>query len=128
MSITSEIVTKSETVLMQIFDEHKMELLEKDSDYIIQSVCGSSDHGPLTKQQMAIHNKINPAVHEICDMLKIEGQDTEQKQAILFIIRLMIVMKILFMIELFKNNRNQKLTHKNNIKETLEEMETFGHA
>ena len=128
MSITRAILKESDTTLLRIFDEYKMELLDKDSDYIIYSVCGSSEKGPLTKQQMAIHNHINPAINKMCDLLRIEELSEERKQTIRFVIRLMVALKILFMMEVFKNVRNQDLVHKGNIQETLEKMETLGHA
>jgi hypothetical protein len=128
MSTSGAILTVSENTLIQIFHEHKLELLEKDSGYIIESVYGARENGPLTEQQRAIHNKINPIVNKIYDMLKLKKETAEQKQTLQFFIRLNLVLKILLMIELFKNNSDQKSAHKNRIEKTLEEMEACGHA
>ena len=43
MSTTRAILKESENTMMQIFDEHRLELLDKDADYIIHSVCGLSE-------------------------------------------------------------------------------------
>jgi hypothetical protein len=128
MSISDEILKIIDNTLLQIFIEHKLALLENDPGYVIQSVCGPNEREPLNQEQMTIHNQINPAIHKIYDMLKIEKLSREQKQTILFFIRFMMVLKILFMIELYKNNRHQKSAHKNKIKNKLEEMEACGHA
>jgi hypothetical protein len=125
MSTTRAIMARSEDTLLQIFNDHKMELLDKDADYIIYSVCRSNGNGPLTKEQMDIHDKINPAINKIYDLLEIKNLSREQQQTILFIIRFMMALEMLFMMEFFKNKRNQELEHKKNM---LEEMKTIGHA
>ncbi len=128
MSTTRAILKESENALMQIFDEPRLELLDKDADYIIHSVCGLSEKGCITKQQIDIHNRINPAVVKIYDMLKLDKQTAEQEQSTMFIIRLTMVLKMLLMMELFRNRINQRSKLNNIRQKELEEMEAFGHA
>ncbi len=128
MSTTRAILKESENTLMQIFDEHRLELLDKDADYIIHSVCGLSQRGCLTKQQIDIHNKVNPAIVKIYEMLKLDKQTVEQEQSIMFIIRLTMVLKMLLMMELFRNRINQRNNLENTRQKELEEMEACGHA
>jgi hypothetical protein len=125
LSMARNILTRSEVALVQIFNDHKMNLLDKDADYIIYSVCRSDGIGPLTKEQMDIHDKINPAINEIYDLLKIENLSQEQQQTIMFIIRFMMAVEMMFMMELFKNKRNQELAHD---RIALEGMKAVGHA
>jgi hypothetical protein len=128
MATTLAILTKSETILNRIFNDHKMELLGKDPGYVIYSVFGMNEKGPLTEEQAVIHGKIDPVISSMIDMLEIEHLAANRKMAILFIVRMMMVHKLLFMMELFKNTTNQQSTHKQNRQQTLEEMDTLGHA
>lgn len=128
MSHTRAILEISEKALLRIFDNHKQELLDKDRNYIIESICGTTGHGPLTEQQKAIHNQVSSAINGIYDLLRIDVLPQEQQQTILFIVRYMIVMKIMFMIELLKNKMNGKPDHQTSSMESLEEMKVLGHA
>jgi hypothetical protein len=102
--------------------------LDKDPIYIISSVCGLDKRGPLTDQQRAIYDKIMPSVNGIFEVLRIKNLPEEQKAAILFIIRLLIVFKIMFMMELFKNKRTRIKTDEKNIQDALRDINTVGRA
>ena len=123
--MTRAALTRSEDALLQIFNDHKMELLDKDADYIIYSVCRADGNGPLTKEQIDIHDRIAPAVNKIYDLLGIENLSREQHQTITFIIRFMMALEMLFMLELFKNKRNQELAYD---RIALEGMKAVGNA
>ena len=61
-------------------------------------------------------------------MLKLDKQTIDQEQSIMFIIRLTMVLKMLLMMELFRNRINQRNNLKNTRQKELEEMEACGHA
>ena len=82
----------------------------------------------MTEQQKAIHHQVSSAINGIYDLLGIDVLPREQKQTILFIVRYMIVMKIMFMMELLKNKMNGKPDHQTSGMESLEEMKILGHA
>ena len=129
-SIEREMVTArtimavSEDTVSSIFDQYKMVLLDKNIDYVIYAVCGAT---PLTREQMDIYRRVNLAVDKIYDLLKLDNLFREEKKDILLIIRSMLEVKILFMMELFKNNRNQKLAMKENLS-SLKNIKSYGHA
>jgi hypothetical protein len=127
-STIAAILKNSGSVLFAVFDDHKLGLINKDTDYIIQAVCGVGVQGPLTEQQKAIHDKIAPAVAEICDLMQLGNLSKEKKQVVLFMIRFMMAMKILFMVELFKNKINGEMALRETIGKSLEAMKTVGCA
>ncbi len=127
-SIIAAILKSSGSVLFAVFDDHKLGLVDKDTDYIIQAVCGVGVQGPLTEQQKAIHDKIAPAVTEICDLMQLGDLPPEKKQVILFMVRFMMAMKILFMVELFKNKINGEAALRGVVEKSLAGMKTVGCA
>ncbi len=128
MAMARTILTNSETIINRIFDDHKMGLLDKDPDYVIYSIFGMNVKRALTEEQMAIHRKIDPVICRMIDALEIQHLSASQKMAILFIVRLMMAHKLLFMIELFKNETSRQSAQKQHIQKMLKEMETVGHA
>lgn len=128
MAMARAILTNSETILNRIFDDHKMVLSGKDPDYVIYSIFGMNPKRALTEEQMAIHRKIDPVICRMMDTLEIQHLSAGQKMAILFIVRLMMAHKLLFMIELFKNEASRQSAQKQHIQKMLKEMETVGHA
>jgi len=123
------ILTKIEKTLKQIINDHKMTLLDKDVGYVIDTVCGSSGKGTPTECQVDIYNKINPTINEIYDLLGIANLSRQQQQDGLFVIRYMMVLKILFLMEYFKNMQNQNtIQKKSDVAAALEEMEALGNA
>jgi len=127
-STIAAILKSSGNVLFAVFDDHKLGLINKDTDYVIQAICGVGVEGPLTEQQKAIHDKIAPAVAEIYDLMHLGNLTPEKKQVVLFMIRFMMAMKILFMVELFKNKINGEVALRETIGKSLEAMKTVGCA
>ena len=128
MATASAIMTKSESILNRIFDDYKMMLLNKEPDFVIFSVFGMNRNGALTEEQSAIHGKIDPVVRHMIDIMGIEHMTAGQKMAILFIIRMMMAHKLLFMMELLRNATNRRSANRHAMQKKLEEMETLGHA
>ena len=122
------ILAESEAIINCIFESHKKDLLSKTPDFIIYSVFGVSKEGMLSEDQMAIHRKIDPFVYQVAGMLGIESLNTSERMAILFIIRMMIANKLLYMMELLKNTTNRQSSAKRSTQKTLEEMDTVGNA
>ena len=122
------ILAESESIINRVFEDHKTDMLSKDPDYVIYSVLGVSKIGMLTEDQMAIHRKIDSVVHQVAAMLRIESLGASERIAILFIMRMMIANKLLYMMELLKNTTNRQSSTKRNMQNTLEEMDAAGHA
>jgi hypothetical protein len=126
--LTGAIFSMVKAAVSQVFVDHKLELLDKEPSYIISSVFGAGERGPLTNQQQMIHDKVNPAVCSISEALKTDQMSVEQKSAILFITRMLIVFKIMFTMELFRNKWRHITTQEKDIQESLEKMKVIGNA
>jgi len=119
---------KSDETILAIFNDHCLSLLDKNADYIIFSVCGADANGSLTSEQAAIFSRVNPAVMNIYNKLKLEAMSAEQQETILFIIRFLTALKILYMMEMFRNLKKDKEAMQKNVRKRLEEMDACGHA
>jgi hypothetical protein len=86
-----------------VFLSNKMTLLEKPLTFIVPAVWGATKEGILTETQKNIHNAIDPVVQEILNSLSAEQLSDSQKYAIGFILRDLVVSKIVYMIQIYKN-------------------------
>ena len=86
-----------------VFLSNKMTLLDEPLTFIVPAVWGATKEGILTETQKDIHNAIDPVVQEILKSLSAEQLSDSQKYAIGFILRDLVVSKIVYMIQIYKN-------------------------
>ena len=86
----------------EVFLSNKMTLLDEPLTFIVPAVWGAIKEGTLTGEQQNIHNAIEPVVQEILRALSAEQLSESQKYTIGFIIRDLIVSKVIYMIQIYK--------------------------
>jgi len=91
----------------QIFMTHRETLIKEPITYIVPAVWGAIKDGKLTRIQKEINQKFAPVVREVMSMLVPESASQAQRYAISYIVRGLMISKITFMVEGFKNRMNE---------------------
>ncbi|MBF0476100.1 MAG: hypothetical protein HQK59_09750 [Deltaproteobacteria bacterium] len=97
-----------EKTVIEIFTAYYHELLNEPVTYIVPAIWGASKEGRLTVSQQHISQKISPIVEEIINLFEFDGLTGAQKFALLYLVRGLFVSKIIYMIELVKNQRSSR--------------------
>ena len=107
-----EIIDKTTSM---IFNSYKKELLSEPITYIISAVWGKIKQGTLTANQEEIYETISSMVENIMGILELDELNEAQIFAIEYFIRGLVISKITYLIEAFKNRSNTaiKLSHDN---------------
>ena len=90
-----------ETTTM-IFSLYRDELLSEPITYILPVVWGKK-HGNLSGIQGEIHMKINPLIRDIIEIFAFKEINEDQRFALEYLIRGLVISKITYLIESFKN-------------------------
>ncbi|MBI5846247.1 MAG: hypothetical protein HZB23_16445 [Deltaproteobacteria bacterium] len=113
----------------EIFVTHRSVLFFEHATYIVPAVWGAKKEGGLTAVQKDINSRVEPVVRELMMDLGLEDPSDEQKFAVEFMLRGLLITKITYMLELGKNmglapvDKNQKEK-----KHPLTDMEPWGRA
>ncbi|MBF0551710.1 MAG: hypothetical protein HQK60_14400 [Deltaproteobacteria bacterium] len=97
-----------EKTAIEIFTAYYQELLMEPVTYIVPAIWGASKEGRLTVSQHHISQKISPIVEEIINLFGLDGLTGAQKFALVYLVRGLFVSKIIYMIELVKNQRSSR--------------------
>ena len=92
-----------------VFKSYMKELLEEPIAFIVPAVWGAKKNGELDVTQQEIHRQITPVIQETIEALHLEGLSLSQEFTIGFLIREAIISKIVFLIELAKNQAVNKI-------------------
>jgi len=111
-----------------IFSSFRMELLVEPITYIVPAVWGAKKDGELTPLQEKIHGRINPQIHGIFDMLELKGLTSSQEYAVKYLIRDLIITKIVYMIESFRAKLDETALNERCIEDYLKNIEPKGSA
>lgn len=103
MSISRAIRPMVDKVTLEVFTEFKETLMNEPVTYIIPAVWGAKENGEMTEVQIEINRRVAPVVEGVVDALGLQALDEAQEFAIAFIVRDLIVSKIIYMIESYKN-------------------------
>jgi len=90
----------------QIFMDHREILVKEPITYIVPAVWGAIKDGKLTRVQKDINHRFDPVVRQVMAMIVPDSASAAQRYAIAYIIRGLMISKITFMIEGFKNRMN----------------------
>jgi hypothetical protein len=120
-----EIIDKTTNM---IFISYKEKLLAEPITYIVPAIWGERKDGKLSTIQREINNKIVPTINGIMDILELEDLHGAQSFAIGYLIRGLLISKIAYMIEAFKNQDFKENGLNNREKELLNQIEPLGNA
>ena len=112
----------------EIFSRYRMELLSESIAYIVPAVWGAKKEGDLTPLQRTINEHVEPVIKEIFSSLDIRGMEASQEFALSFLIRGLIISKITYMIEAFRNRLNEQSFDEQKLKEVLTNIKPHGTA
>lgn len=126
--IAKEITPIIESVAQDIFHHHMDFLLTRPSSYIVPVVWASEETIGMDPIAQDIYRRIEPAMESVFRALDLEHPNSSQLYGISYLVRGMIISKVAFMVEAFKNmttsiERNALATLYN-----LKETQTIGTA
>jgi len=110
----------------EIFMTYKAELLNESITYIVPAVWGAKKDGELTPLQREIHGRIAPVIEQVYEALALKNLNESQHFAIGFIIRGLIVSKMVYMVEAMKNRVDGKSRTEDEDDKILKHMEPMG--
>ncbi len=103
-------------------------LLTGPIDYIIPAVWGARLDGELEPTQKEIHRRITSLTEHLFDMLHLEDLSQAQKFAVGFLMRELIISKIVFLIQLAKNQAAGKFNTGEYHTDILNHLSPLGNA
>lgn len=128
MEISNVIGPLIDKVVWEVFVAHREELLAEPITYIVPAVWGAKKDGELTANQKRINEKVAPVVEEIFRLLKMTDLDSSQEFALNYLVRGIIVSKMTYMIEAFRNRLNERSVDEQSLKEALLRFKPVGSA
>lgn len=127
-AVTDAIGVLIEKSTWEIFLKYRNELLAEDITYIVPAVCGAERNSELTPLQEEIHGLITPNIQEIFRKLEIHETMDDHSFAVRYIVRSMIITKIIFIIESFRNKFQTHNLNERSKMMLLKELAPYGHA
>jgi hypothetical protein len=112
----------------EIFVQYKELLLIQNITYIVPAVWGAAKEAELTAEQKEINGKAVPVLKEMLTVLDFRGLDPEQEFALIYILRSLIVSKIVYMIEGSKRHLAEEQQLLNQQFDFLHDIEPMGQA
>ena len=128
MEIANAIGPRIDKVVWDIFVAYREELLAEPITYIVPAVWGAQKNGGLSSVQMKIHEQVVPVIGEVIRSLRMKNLDGSQEFALAFLIRGIIISKITYMIEAFRNKLHEKAADEQSLKEALLRFKPYGSA
>lgn len=87
----------------RVFLEHQASLLNRPIDFVVPAVWGARKDGPLSPEQMEIHQKVLPVIQEVFRILDLQGLSEPQRFAVDFLLRGLIINRLTYTIETARN-------------------------
>ncbi|MBN1291735.1 MAG: hypothetical protein JXB48_07835 [Candidatus Latescibacteria bacterium] len=103
IDLSQFIGTLIDNTVNSLFRDYHKVLIDEEITYIVFAVWGAKKDGELTPLQIEINNKIVPVIQQVIEAFKAKNMTDSQNYAIGFLVRGMIIAKITYLIELFKN-------------------------
>lgn len=113
-----------DAITREVFRSHFARLIEEPLSYIVYAVWGTKKNGTLTSDQKAINKKIEPIMKKLEPILKLNSLGSSQRYVIQYIMRELIITKLVFMVEMLR----EKVKGSEEKEVDLEKVEPFGHA
>ena len=127
LSIARPLEELFDAMVSRIFSRHCVHLLSQEIPYIVPAVWGAAKEGDLTPEQKAIHAEVVPMIRRSFSLLGMKNLTPAQEFALGYVLRSLIVTKIIYMIEASKRRQAEDnmgiTTH-----DELMDMEPMGRA
>jgi hypothetical protein len=122
------ISTRIDKMAWDVFSSYRMELLAEPITYIVPAIWGAKKDGELTPLQKKIHGRVNGQIDEICRTLQIKDLTVSQEYAIKYLIRDLVISKIVYMIESFRVKLDETALSERCLTDYLKNIEPKGTA
>ena len=113
---------------MEIFAAYREELVQHPNTFIVPAVWGDSNQHTLSPVQQEIHEKVTGVIDDILVSLGASSLGPEREYAVGFLVRDLFITKVVFMVELFKNQMSARFQDSTPDPNPLESMEIQGNA
>jgi hypothetical protein len=102
--ITKAIGPLIESTSRDIFSSNKDVLMAEQITYIVHAIWGVHADGELVQNQKEIHERFLPVKRKILDQFETGNFTAAQKFAVEYIVCGLIISRVLYMVEAFRNN------------------------
>ena len=111
----------------RIFSQWGDLLLTQDITWVVPAIWGAVKHGELTRDQERIYEAASPVLKEATMHLGLKGLSSSQNFAVQYLLRSLVIAKIIYMIEATRRHRaeDQRRIESHN---PLQDVEPWGHA
>lgn len=103
LEIAGAVSSLMDKAVMDIFLAYSRILLTEPITYIVPAVWGATKGGELDETQKEMHMRILPSLNKMIELLDIKGLSNPQVFAIGFLLRGLVISKITYLIESFRN-------------------------
>ena len=117
-----------DNAVQEIFFSFKTQLIGEPITYIIPAVWGATKNAELTATQKEINRQVVPVIQQVLEALELKDLTQPQAFAIGFVVRGTIISKIIYMVELTKNQTLSRLDLGDQETDVLEHLEPMGNA
>ena len=120
--------TRVDKLAWDVFTTFRVELLEEPITCIVAAVWGARKDGELTALQQKIQHRINNQIDEIFSVLQLKDLTDSQAFAVKYLIRDLIITKIVYMIESFRAKLDETTLREERMNDYLKHIEPKGTA
>ena len=124
-NVIFEIKEIIDDITTSIFTLHRQRLLSEPITYILPAVWGKRQ-GDLTEIQDKIYRRIDPVIEDIFEILNFEQLTESQRFSLEYLIRGLIIAKVTYLIESFRNRSIEENKSSLNHHDLLDKIEPNG--
>lgn len=95
-------------IVKEIFFNYSKILLSKGKVYLADAIWGASTSGDMDRIQSEISRKVSPQINRILSIAAGQGNHSKQSVLLTYLVKAYVVMKLYYMIESLKNNKNDR--------------------
>lgn len=128
LGLTQQFEKMLRQTCMDIFSSYRTVLVNESIDYTVDAVWGSTRRGELSSTQSEIFSKVKPAIAQMQLALEADQLNREQTFVQAYMIRGLVIMKILYMIELVRKNLLMQEAESQPRDHSLQWIEPLGRA
>ena len=128
MRIARIVSPMMDDLVKDIFNQFGVRLLHESITYIVPAIWGATKDGELSDIQCQIHDQVAPIISRVVDILNIRTLTEEQRFAIEYFIRGMLIGRLTYMTEAAKNEIQARTGESVLSANLLEKTDTWGTA
>ena len=127
-AVAQQVESLLDSLVARIFSQYKYELLDQKITFIVPAVWGAVKDGQLTDVQKSIHQEVLAPLNEALSILDFKEISLAQDFAVGYMLRSLIVTKLVYMIEASRRQRAESRLAEELESDPLGGMDTVGSA